>query len=157
MAWLSFIDLDKLWSMWSDWLVVCDCGFSLSALWCPFSAPTMLLEFLLPWTWGISSRLLQQSSYPSIKKKFKKAPRLLLLTNIEQEGQDKIYSPICKQIDQVDKNIWNNGFQITEFQAMKDSDTWEAGNKVRLTTVPYHCLKRVSRMCHRKREFRLSR
>ena len=29
---LSFIELDKLWSMLSDWLVVCDCGFSLSAL-----------------------------------------------------------------------------------------------------------------------------
>ena len=38
--------------MWSDWLVVCDCGFSLSALWCPLSAPTVLLGFLLPWSWG---------------------------------------------------------------------------------------------------------
>ena len=27
MAWLSFIESDKLWFMWSDWLVVCDCGF----------------------------------------------------------------------------------------------------------------------------------
>ena len=62
MAWLSFIELDKLWSMWSDWLVVCDCDFSLSALWCPPSAPTILLGFLLPWTWGISSQLLQQSA-----------------------------------------------------------------------------------------------
>ena len=43
--------------MWSDWLVVCDCGFSLSALWCPLSVPTVLLGFLLPWTW-----LLQQSA-----------------------------------------------------------------------------------------------
>ena len=41
--------------MWSDWLVFCDCDFSLSALWCPLSAPTILLGFLLPWTWGISS------------------------------------------------------------------------------------------------------
>ena len=48
--------------MWSDWLVVCDCGFSLSALWCSLSAPIILLGFLLPWTWGISSRLLQQST-----------------------------------------------------------------------------------------------
>ena len=48
--------------MWSDWLVVCDCGFSLSALWCPLSVPTILLGFLLPWTWGISSRWLQQSA-----------------------------------------------------------------------------------------------
>ena len=46
--------------MWSDWLVFCDCGFSLSALWCPLSVPIVLLGFLLPWMWGISSRLLQQ-------------------------------------------------------------------------------------------------
>ena len=48
--------------MWSDWLVFCDCDFNLAALWCPLSAPTILLGFLLPWTWGISSRLLQQST-----------------------------------------------------------------------------------------------
>ena len=41
--------------MWSDWLVFCDCDFSLSALWCPLSVPTVLLGFLLPWTRGISS------------------------------------------------------------------------------------------------------
>ena len=29
----GFIELDKAVSMWSDWLVFCDCGFSLSALW----------------------------------------------------------------------------------------------------------------------------
>ena len=46
-----------------DQIVVCDCGFSLSALWCPLSVPTVLLGFLLPWTWGISSRLLQQSAF----------------------------------------------------------------------------------------------
>jgi len=54
-AWLSFIELDKavvhvirlarfLW-LW----------FSLSALWCPLSAPTILLGFLLPWISGICS------------------------------------------------------------------------------------------------------
>ena len=48
--------------MWVDWLVFYDCGFSLSALWCPLSAPTILLGFLLPWTWSISSWLLQQST-----------------------------------------------------------------------------------------------
>ena len=56
------IELDKAVVLWSDWLVVCDCGFSLSALWCPLSAPTVLLGFLLPSTWGISSWLLQQST-----------------------------------------------------------------------------------------------
>ena len=48
--------------MWLDWLVFCDYGFSESALWCPFATATVLLGFLVPWTWGISSRLLQQSA-----------------------------------------------------------------------------------------------
>ena len=48
--------------MWLDWLVFCDYGFSVSALWCPFATPTILLGFLLPFTWSISSRLLQQSA-----------------------------------------------------------------------------------------------
>ena len=61
-AWLSFIELTRLWSMWSDWLVFCDCGFSVFALWCPLATPTILLGFLLPWPWGISSGLLQQSA-----------------------------------------------------------------------------------------------
>ena len=38
----------------------CEYGFSVSALWCPLA--TLTLEFLLPWAWGISSRLLQQST-----------------------------------------------------------------------------------------------
>jgi len=61
-AWLSFIELDKaVVLVWLDWLVFCDYGFSVSALWCPLATPTVLLGFLLPWAWGISSRLLQQS------------------------------------------------------------------------------------------------
>ena len=48
--------------LWSHWLLFCDYCFSLSALWCPLATPTVLLGFLLPWTWGISSRLLQQSA-----------------------------------------------------------------------------------------------
>ena len=46
----------------SDRLVFCDYGFGVSALWCPLTTPTVLLGFLLPWTWGISSGLLQQST-----------------------------------------------------------------------------------------------
>ena len=35
-AWLSFIELDKaVVLLWLDWLVFCDYGFSVSALWCP--------------------------------------------------------------------------------------------------------------------------
>ena len=48
--------------MWLDWLVFCDYGFSVSALWCPLTTLTILLGFLLPWIWGISSWLLQQSA-----------------------------------------------------------------------------------------------
>ena len=62
-AWLSFIELDKaVVLMWLDWLVFCDHGFRVSALWCPLATPTVLLGFLLPWMCGISSRLLQQST-----------------------------------------------------------------------------------------------
>jgi len=49
-------------SMLLDCLVFCEYGFSVSALWCLLAAPTVILGFLLPWTWGMSSRLLQQSS-----------------------------------------------------------------------------------------------
>ena len=57
-----FIKLDKTVVLWSDWLVFCDYGFCESALWCALPTPTVLLRFLLPWTWSISSRLLQQSA-----------------------------------------------------------------------------------------------
>ena len=40
----------------------CDCGFSLSALWCLLSAPTILVGFPLFLTLGVSSQLLQQST-----------------------------------------------------------------------------------------------
>ena len=62
LAWES-IELDKaVVLVWLDWLVFCEYGFSVSALWCPLATPTVLLGFLLSWTSGISSRLLQQSA-----------------------------------------------------------------------------------------------
>ena len=62
-AWLSFIELDKaVVLVWLNWLVFCEYDFSVSTLWYPLSTPTTLLGFLLPWAWGISSRLLQQSA-----------------------------------------------------------------------------------------------
>ena len=55
-ACLSFIELDKaVVLVWLDWLVLCDYGFSVSALWCPLAMPAVLLGFLLPWRRGISS------------------------------------------------------------------------------------------------------
>ena len=61
-AWLSFTELDKAVVLGSDWLLFCDYGFCVPAPWCPLKTPTILLGFLLPWTWGISSWLLQQSA-----------------------------------------------------------------------------------------------
>ena len=54
-AWLGFIELDKaVVLVWLGWLVFCEYGFSVSALWCPLATPTILLGFLLPWARGIS-------------------------------------------------------------------------------------------------------
>ena len=62
-AWLSFIELDKaVVLVWLVWLVFCEYGFSVSALWCLLATATVLVGFVLPWMWGISSRLLQQSA-----------------------------------------------------------------------------------------------
>ena len=62
-ACLSFIELDKaVVLVWLDWLVFYEYAFSVSALWCPLATPTILLGFLLPWAWGISSRLLLNPS-----------------------------------------------------------------------------------------------
>ena len=58
---LSFIEWDKAVVLWSDWLVFCNYGFSVCPL-MPSRKPTVLLGFLLPQTWGISSWLLQQSA-----------------------------------------------------------------------------------------------
>ena len=62
MTWLSFIELDKavvlvirLASFLWFWFQ-CVCPLM------PLATPTVLLGFLLPWTWGISSWLLQQSA-----------------------------------------------------------------------------------------------
>ena len=62
-AWLSFIELDKaVVLVWLDWVVFCEYSFSVFALWYPLATPTILLGFLLPWAWSISSQLFQQSA-----------------------------------------------------------------------------------------------
>ena len=51
MARLSCTELDKaVVLVWLDWLVFCEYGFSVFALWCPLATPTVFLGFLLPWT-----------------------------------------------------------------------------------------------------------
>ena len=62
MAWLSFIELDKAVVHVITLVSFLRLRFSLSALWCPLLVPTVLLGFLLPWTWSICSRLIQQSA-----------------------------------------------------------------------------------------------
>ena len=63
-AWLGFIELDKaVVLVWLEWLVFCEYGFSVFALWCPLATPTILLGFLLPWAWGISSQLPTPNSH----------------------------------------------------------------------------------------------
>ena len=44
-AWLSFIALDKAVVHVLRLVVFCDCGFSLSSLWCPLLVPTVLCGF----------------------------------------------------------------------------------------------------------------
>ena len=61
-AWLSFIELDKAVVLVElDWLVFCDYGLCVYSL-MPLTTPTIFFGFLLPWTWCISSGLLQQST-----------------------------------------------------------------------------------------------
>ena len=45
MAWLSFIEVDEAGVHVIRWPVICDCGFSVSALWCPLSLCTISLGF----------------------------------------------------------------------------------------------------------------
>ena len=80
--------------MWSDWLVVYDCGFSLSALWSPLSVPTILLRFHLPWMWGLSSRLLQQSAAAAPDLWCRVAPL------------SRICAPSCRRTGWSNRQIW---------------------------------------------------
>ena len=78
-VWFSFIELDKaVVLVWLDWLVFCECGFSVFALWCPLipscntycltwvsltldvgylftAAPSKRSGCSLPWMKGVSS------------------------------------------------------------------------------------------------------
>ena len=51
----SFIELDKAVVYLIRLVSFLWCGFCLSGLWCPLSAPTIFLGFIWRWTWGISS------------------------------------------------------------------------------------------------------
>ena len=63
-AWLSFIELEKaVVLVWLDWLVFCEYGFIVSALWCSLATPTILLGFLLPWH-GVSLHSCSSKAQP---------------------------------------------------------------------------------------------
>ena len=62
MVWFSFIELDNAVVHVIRLVSFCDCGFILSALWCPLSAPNTLVGLLLLLMLGISSQMLQQSA-----------------------------------------------------------------------------------------------
>ena len=49
-AWLSFIELDKTMVLvWLNWLVFCEYGFSVSALWCPLATyNNQLKKYITP-------------------------------------------------------------------------------------------------------------
>ena len=55
----SFIELDKAMVHVIRLVSFLWLWFQSAALWCPLSAPTVLLRFLRPWTWDISSQPLQ--------------------------------------------------------------------------------------------------
>ena len=82
--WLSFIELDKaVILVWLDWLVFCEYGFNVSALWCPLATFTVLLQFVLSWTWGTFSWLLQQSTAAAPYLGWGVSPLPLLTLNME--------------------------------------------------------------------------
>ena len=113
-AWLGFIELDKaVVLVWLDWLVFCEYGFSVSALWCPLATPTILLGFLLPWAWGISSRLLQQSaaSAPYLGRRVPPHRHPSWPSKWDSSSRFKIFS-ICHLISLVwlSKYVYNKQF-----------------------------------------------
>ena len=94
-AWLSVTELDTAVVLWSDWLVFGDYGFSVSALWCPVTTPTILLGCLLPWAWGISLQLLQQSTAaaPYLGRRY------LLTLNMEQLLSALLHPCSCRSFN----------------------------------------------------------
>ena len=109
----------------------------MSALWCPLPTPTILFGFLLPWAWGVSSRLLQQSaatvpylgrgislyycrSWPSTWDSSSRPSRLLPLTNVIQLGSVKkcnkkvLVSQSCLTLCYL-MNCSSSGFSVHEF------------------------------------------
>ena len=119
MAWLSFIELDMAVVLWSSWLVFCDYGFSLSALWCPLATPTVLLGCLLSWTCGISSRLLQQSAAT--------APYLRYAddTTLIAESEEELKTLLMKVKEESEKVGLKLNIQKTKIMASGPITSWE--------------------------------
>ena len=108
--------------MWSDWLVVCDYSFSLSALWSPLSVTTVLLAFHLPWTWGLSSQLLQQSAAtaPYLRRRVvclpaapDLQPRLAPLSHARAPSQPP---KLKTRLDQISRSVVSDSLRPHELQ-----------------------------------------
>ena len=93
--------------MWSDWVFVCDCAFSLSALWCPLSVPTLLLGLAagagveeLPHVQGQGRRLhfagAAMKRYPTSKvRETQVRQQALWLYPLNVSGMYSLFFPHC--------------------------------------------------------------
>ena len=121
MAWLSFIELDKTVVLWSSWLVFCDYGFSVSALWCPLATPTVLLGFLLPWTLGEAGQRLTE---------FCQENALVIANTLLQQHRRRLYtwtSPDGQHRNQTDYILcsqrWRSSIQSAKTRLEADCDS----------------------------------
>ena len=90
------IELDKaVVLVWLDWLVFCEYGFSVSALWCPLATLTILLGFLLPWC-GVSLHGCSSKAQPLLRTLDE---GYLLTTTVPdlQRGLAPLCPPVCAQ------------------------------------------------------------
>ena len=138
-AWLSFIELDKaVVLVWLDWLVFCEYGFSVSALWCPLativnnnwilnsvsitmlSALHELSQVTLPATLGWMSFLLSLICHCSVPKL---GPTLGDPMNCSTRGLPVLhYLPVCLTISQTHVHWVGDAIQasqVTLWNSMK--------------------------------------
>ena len=110
--------------MWSDWLIVRDCSFSLSAFWSPLSVPTVLLVWCCKEqhcieTWNVRS--INQGKLELVKQEMARVNTDILgiselrWTGMGEFNSDDHYIYYCGQeflrrngvAIMVDKRVWN--------------------------------------------------
>ena len=106
--------------MWSGWLVFCDYGLSVSALWCPLTTPTNLLGFLLPWI-----------EAEDIKKRWQEYTDLYKKDLHDQDNHDSVITHLEPDILEcevkwalesitMNKASGSDGIPVELFQILKD-------------------------------------